>query len=58
MNWDGYDFLAAGLLILGLLVAIGLVWRFVQRPARRTMALFGLAIGFGLIWAQLAVGLV
>lgn len=58
MNWDIYDYLAGSVLILGALLAYLAVWKMTARRVSRTLALVAILLLLGLVWAQLAVGLI
>lgn len=58
MHWDVYDYLAASVLILGALLAVLASWKMTSRQGPRALALVTILLLFGLVWVQLAVGLV
>ena len=58
MNWDIYDYLAASVLILGASLAILAVRKMISRRGPRILAPVAILLLLGLVWAQLAVGLV
>ncbi|MCR9269315.1 MAG: hypothetical protein ACX94B_12520 [Henriciella sp.] len=58
MDWDGLDYLAAGVLVGLLTVGIILVRRELKRPILRWAGTLLVVLLVALIWAQLAVGLI
>lgn len=57
VNWTAFDFIVAGVLLVGtggLYVAIS---RHLAQPRKRALAKLALAAGFLLLWAELAVGI-
>lgn len=58
MNWDLYDYIAASLFALFILVGILAIRQLVSTPRARILGVAGVLIFAGLAWVQLAVGLV
>lgn len=58
MNWDIYDFIAAGAFVLFILVAVATIRSLVTNPKGRALGIAGILVVVGLAWAQLAVGLI
>jgi hypothetical protein len=58
VNWDGFDFAAAGTLIFGALLAYELLARTAGSLAYRAAAAIALATSLLLVWMNLAVGLI
>ena len=57
VSWGVFDFVAAGVLLFSAGVAAVLANRRYERPLQRGLALVVVGLCFGLIWAELAVGL-
>jgi hypothetical protein len=57
VDWNGADFLAAAMLLVGTAVAIELAVRFIDRPALRVGAVIGAVGCAALIWADGAIGI-
>ena len=58
MNWDIYDYIAAALFALFILVGVVVIRRFVSSSRARVLGIVGVLALAGLAWVQLAVGLV
>ena len=58
LNWDGFDFAAAGTLIFGALLAYELLARTAGSLAYRAAAATALATSLLLVWLNLAVGII
>jgi len=56
VNWTVTDFVAAAILIGGLGIALEIMVRLTRRSAYRAVAAIVILAVFGLIWAELAVG--
>ena len=56
MNWGAEDFFAAAALIWGAGLAIELAVRFLRTTTHRLATIAVVLLGFLLIWAELAVG--
>jgi hypothetical protein len=57
VSWGPGDFLLAGLLLFGAGSLTGLGLRHVTAVGPRIALVLGIALGLGLVWAELAVGL-
>lgn len=57
VNWSAFDFLVAGILLLGTGLLIELVLRKVKNVNSKTLAIISILILLFLVWAELAVGL-
>jgi len=57
VNWGAGDFLIMGLMLLTAAALIDLAWRRVSAIHWRSALILAIVAGFGLIWAELAVGL-
>jgi len=56
VNWSGFDFLVAGVLLFGTAIIVDTILRKVKSKSQRILfVLFALLVLF-LIWAELAVG--
>lgn len=56
VDWDAFDFLVMGVLLLITGLAIELVLRFVKKLETRLILCGAVLFGFLLVWAELAVG--
>jgi peptidoglycan/LPS O-acetylase OafA/YrhL len=57
VNWTLFDFLIAGILLLGIGLLCELVIRKVRKPEHRIAICAVLLVAFLLIWIELAVGI-
>ena len=57
VNWDGFDFLVAAILLSTFGFSIAIVWNKLAKSANRKYILIGIIILFLLLWAELAVGI-
>jgi ABC-type Mn2+/Zn2+ transport system permease subunit len=57
VNWTLFDFLIAGILLLGTGLLCELVMRKVRKPEHRIAFCAVLLVAFLLIWTELAVGI-
>ncbi|NNE98291.1 MAG: hypothetical protein HKN25_04640 [Pyrinomonadaceae bacterium] len=57
VKWNVFDFVAAGILLLGTGLAVEFVLRKVQKSATRIALCAGLFLVLVLAWAELAVGI-
>lgn len=58
VRWDALDFVLMALLLGGALAAVGAAWPRLGRGRARAGAILAVLLGFGMAWADLAVGLV
>jgi len=58
LNWDLYDYAAAGLILLAALGGIFAVRAWIRTPRNRLLACIGVLILGAMVWVQLAVGLI
>jgi membrane-associated HD superfamily phosphohydrolase len=58
MNWDIYDYIAAVLFALFILIGIISIQKLASSSRARVLGIMGVFVIAGLAWAQLAVGLV
>lgn len=57
VDWSLFDFVVAGVLLLGTGLLCELVMRIVKKPVHRLVLCGALLIALFLIWAELAVGI-
>lgn len=57
VDWDGFDFIVAGVLLFGTGLAIDIALRIVTGFWARVAAVLGLLFLLFLVWAELAVGI-
>lgn len=57
VNWGPFDFIVAGVLLLGTGLLCELVLRKVQKSDNRIAIIIAILIALFLIWAELAVGI-
>jgi hypothetical protein len=57
VNWSGFDFLVAGVLLLGTGLLVEGVLRTVKTKSKRLLLVSALLLLLALIWIELAVGL-
>ncbi|MEZ2414445.1 hypothetical protein ACA086_05725 [Muriicola sp. E247] len=57
VNWNLFDFIVAGILLLSVAFLGELSWRKLKNSPYRTLVLLGIFLLFVLIWAELAVGI-
>lgn len=57
VNWDGFDFLVAGVLLLSTGLLCELVIRKVKSLKQRVIICLVILAGLVLLWAELAVGI-
>jgi len=57
VNWDGFDFLVAAILLLGTGLLCELVLRKVKSTTNRMLLCGVLLLALFLVWAELAVGI-
>ena len=57
VNWTVGDFLVAGVLLLGIGLAIELLLRRISQQRQRTLWIILTIVIFLLVWAELAVGI-
>ena len=58
MNWDIYDYIAAALFALFILIGIFVIRKLASGSRARVLGIMGVLVIAGLAWAQLAVGLI
>ena len=56
VNWEGFDFVAAAVILLVMGLSMELVLRMVRQPRHRVLVAIGFLVLLLLIWAELAVG--
>jgi hypothetical protein len=56
-QWSRFDFIVAGVLLLGAGLAIELVLRFVKKASYRMALGVGILVVLALLWIEVAVGL-
>ena len=57
VSWGPGDFLVAGVLLFGAGSVTVLGLRHIKNVRHRVALIFGVVLGFALVWAELAVGL-
>ncbi|MFC0252680.1 hypothetical protein [Massilia consociata] len=57
VNWDGFDFMVAGVLLFATGMALILASRLVRGTRPRVTACALIALAFVYVWAELAVGI-
>lgn len=57
VDWSLFDFIVAGILLLGTGLLCELVLRIVKKPSLRMALLAALLLALFLVWAELAVGI-
>ncbi len=57
VNWDVFDFIIMGIMLLGTGLLLELVLRKVKTLKNRILICGAILLGFFLIWAELAVGI-
>lgn len=57
INWSGFDFLIAGILLFGTAFSVDLVLKMERRNVKRMFYIVLIFIVLFLIWAELAVGI-
>ena len=57
VNWSLFDFIVAGILLLGTGLLLELVLRKVKNSRQRIMLCIAILAGLFLVWAELAVGI-
>jgi len=57
VNWSLFDFLVAGVLLLGTGLLLELVLRTVKNTQQRIILCLAILAGLFLVWAELAVGI-
>ncbi|MEY8021676.1 hypothetical protein AB8P51_12650 [Muriicola sp. SD30] len=57
VNWNLFDFIIGGILLLSVAFLGELAWRKLKNSPYRTLVLLGIFLVFALIWAELAVGI-
>lgn len=57
VQWDSFDFLVMGILLLGAGLLLEWILRRVSRTSSRGVWILLLALAFLLLWAELAVGI-
>ena len=57
INWSGFDFLIAGILLFGTAFCIDMVLKMEKKNARRMFYIVIILLALFLIWAELAVGI-
>jgi hypothetical protein len=57
VNWSGFDFLIASVLLFGTAIAVETVLRKVKGTRQRLILVGGILFLLFLVWAELAVGL-
>ena len=57
VNWTPFDFVVAGILLLGIGILCELAMRMIKNSKTRIIVVVGLVILLFLIWAELAVGI-
>lgn len=57
VNWDTWDFLIMGILLVGTVTLCEFVLRTVKSTTNRLLICAGVLLVFLLLWAELAVGL-
>lgn len=56
VNWSSFDFIVAGVLLLGTGLLCELVLRLVKKPSQRLLIVGIILLALLLVWAELAVG--
>lgn len=56
VNWSGFDFTIAGILLIGTGLACELVLRKIKKPTHRIIICLIILAALFLVWAELAVG--
>ncbi|HEY1114294.1 MAG TPA: hypothetical protein VGE66_12065 [Chitinophagaceae bacterium] len=57
VNWSSFDFIVAGVLLLGTGLLCELVLRLVKKPSQRLLIVGFILLALFLVWAELAVGI-
>ncbi len=57
VNWKGFDFVAAAVILLVVGLSMEFVLRTVKQPRHRILVAIGFLVLLLLIWAELAVGI-
>ena len=57
INWSGFDFLIAGILLFGTAFCVDMVLKMEKKNARRMFYIVLILLALFLIWAELAVGI-
>ncbi len=57
INWSGFDFLIAGILLFGTAFCLDMVLKMEKRNAKRMFYIVLILLALFLIWAELAVGI-
>ena len=58
VDWKVFDFIAAGIMLFGAGFAIEIALRLITKWEYRIAACVGILIVLGIVWAELAVGLI
>ena len=58
VNWTAFDFIAAGVMLLGSGLAIEVALRLITKFEYRIAACVAILIGLAAVWAELAVGII
>jgi hypothetical protein len=58
VNWDVFDFIVAGILLLGTGLACEFVLRTVRKTSYRVAICLGFLFALVIVWAELAVGII
>lgn len=57
VNWSGFDFMVAGMLLLGTVFSIEVILRITKSSQKRLVFVLLILTALFLIWAELAVGI-
>ena len=57
INWSGFDFLIAGILLFGTAFCVDMVLKMEKKNAKRMFYIVIILLALFLIWAELAVGI-
>ena len=58
VNWDAFDFIVAGVLLLGTGLACEFVLRTVRKTSYRVAICMTILFALFIVWAELAVGII
>ena len=57
INWSGFDFLIAGILLFGTAFCVDMILKMEKKNAKRMFYIVLILLALFLIWAELAVGI-
>lgn len=57
VNWSAFDFIVAGVLLLGAGIAVEVALRFVTKTSHRIAVCLAILAILSLVWVEIAVGL-